>query len=151
MIKILVISDSHRNFKTIEEIVNLENPNCFIFCGDILKDISNLNFNGQIYAVKGNRDFKSKESSEKVVEINGKRLFITHGDKYNVKGNLNKLKTRVTDLKCDVVCYGHTHKQKLDVINNITYLNAGFAKLGEYAIIEIGDNAVNVKLKNIKK
>lgn len=151
MSKILVVSDSHKNPKTIEEMVMIESPDCFIFCGDLLKDLETLNFSGNLYAVKGNWDFRSHEKGEKIVEIDGKRLFITHGNKYNIKKDLCLLKNRASELNCNIVCYGHTHMQKLDVVQSVTYVNPGLAKIGNYAIIEINKNAVNVELKNLYK
>lgn len=145
--KILVLSDSHRRNQTIEDIIQLENPDCLIFCGDLLKDLKQLNFDIPVFKVKGNWDYYSKTENCKLIEIENVKIYITHGHNENVKSGLNNLKQIANAIKPDIVCYGHTHIQSLVSENNITYLNSGCCEKGEYATIIVDNFRFSVELK----
>ena len=46
---------------------------------------------------------------EKIIEVCGKKIFITHGHFYGVKEGMQRLLYRGLELKVDIALYGHTH------------------------------------------
>ena len=57
--KILLVSDSHRDVKYLYEVVEKENPNIIMYAGDHSSDAYDLNlaFDIPVYIVRGNCDY----------------------------------------------------------------------------------------------
>ena len=84
--KVLVFSDSHgcvRNMiKAIDEHKEIKKV---IHLGDVLKDVYELQRNFQdldIEFVKGNNDWRSDVRESKVIDVYGRKIFITHGHNF---------------------------------------------------------------------
>ena len=151
--KILMISDSHGNKKGINKIFAEKSFDYLIFLGDGLSDLGDYKYLENVYYVAGNCDFFSSEPNERVVTIAGKKFFITHGNKYGVKGRLDYIKARGDELGVDFVCFGHTHSQCIESYNGKYLLNPGsFQKksndLSCGLQIEIG-NDINISSFNV--
>lgn len=147
MAKILVMSDSHGAQNNINFLVE-KNYDYIIFLGDGLKDLgaySNLN---NCFYVKGNCDiFAYDEPLSQSFFVCGIKFFITHGNVFHVKRGIEVLQEQVDNCDYGVVCFGHTHKKFIQIINKTLYLNPGAIGNGEYAEIEITkDGKVNGKL-----
>ena len=82
MKKVLVLSDSHKNYQTIVSAINKECPDCLIFCGDLIIDLECANTNLTSYAVKGNWDTEKSVPIEDLIKIEDVNIFIRHGHKY---------------------------------------------------------------------
>ncbi len=121
----VILSDTHGNISGIEKLLPIINENDFlIHLGDCQQDL--LPFNSDIKAkllsVKGNCD---NGDEEVVLNIEGVKIFITHGNKYGVKKDLYKLFLRAKELGVTVVFYGHTHQSNIQQIDGITFVNPG--------------------------
>ena len=113
--KILVISDSHGGVSALNEALQRSGKGAelVIFLGDGLKDIAycksaypSLTF----FEVRGNCDFMCADTPiESVLELDGVRVLITHGHKYNVKHGLSQLLEEAVAKDVDAVLFGHTH------------------------------------------
>ena len=144
--RILVLSDNHY----INLNFDYSKYDYVIHCGDYGNEYANLT-NNKAYFVKGNCDIRG--TKEKNFTIDNKVIYITHGDLYNVKNNLNTIIYKAMSLGANVCCFGHTHIPNVFVIDNILYLNPGSYKDGYYA--EITDENVviycnNKEYKNIE-
>ncbi len=138
--KILIISDSHNN--SILKLP-LTDYDYVIHCGDISSnDLDYLNIYDNIIYVRGNCDYNNYDLT-KVLNLNNKKIFITHGNLYNVKDDLELLINNTIN-KNNIVCFGHTHKQLLLKKENTIYLNPGAWKNNEYAYI-INDEVFLIK------
>ena len=123
---ILVLSDSHGRREKIEEAINrqIKKPDAIIFLGDGLRDIVYAEIgNIPIYRVSGNCDMggffsDNGEVSERVAELCGKRIFMTHGHKYGVKSTFTPLLNEATSREADIVLFGHTHEKCEGMIDN---------------------------------
>ncbi|MGL5098655.1 MAG: YfcE family phosphodiesterase [Fusobacteriaceae bacterium] len=153
--KILVYSDSHGEISNIVEIYEKEKPDFIISAGDHSEDfkdftLSYRNLNIEYKVVKGNCDhFEKIYGEEEIFEIEGKKIFLTHGHLYGVKGSLNQLKIRSKELGADLVIYGHTHIPLYERYENCEYFNPGALKDGKYGIIEIEGDKVNFFFKSL--
>ncbi len=121
---IVALSDIH--YQHIPE--NLKNiiaeSDYFFFLGDGVQNLDDTLFHKELHAVKGNCDAVSFPREE-IVEVEGLRILLTHGDLYGVKRGLLALKLRAEELACDVVFYGHTHDCRIDEIDDVTLINPG--------------------------
>ena len=100
-------------------------------CGSYLKKL------GAIY-VRGNCDIDG--AKEEIRKIDGIKIFLTHGDYYNVKMDYNRLIYKAMSLECKLVIFGHTHHQSYFIEEGITFINPGAYKDSCYA--EIIDNDI---------
>lgn len=151
--KILVVSDSHGRLKSlIEKIIEIgyEDIDAIIHLGDYIEDAYRLKeiFGKKLYKVAGNGDLYSGCNFEKLIEINGNRLFLTHGHEYGLINNLNKLYYRALELEADIVLYGHTHLALNLEKDGILFLNPGSPSLPRdidrtksFILLEIKENS----------
>ena len=83
---------------------------------------------------------------EKVIEIEGVRIFATHGHLYSVKSTLARLAERAKSEGCRIALYGHTHCAREDDIDGVTLINPGnfsrYSKNGYCYIAVSGAKAV---------
>lgn len=126
--KIAVISDSHYEASSINEVKKYLNDVDIIFhCGDGAPDTKLLegDFNGEIYAVKGNCDISNEYPSERIVEVMGIKIFITHGNMYNVKNEYNTIFYKGKEVGADIVLFGHSHKALINKYDGLIIMNPG--------------------------
>ena len=159
---IAVISDTHKNSRSIDiakKHIKETNAEIIIHLGDCIEDVEPLKeeFNGEVYAVEGNCDSLNKYPKEGILEVNGKKIYFTHGDLYGVKHGLDNLRCRGKEVGADIVLFGHTHEPFKEEKNGIILMNPGsIAKpvLRDRAIgfIEIDDegNLIRSELKLVK-
>lgn len=100
----LVISDTHGDiFTAIEIIKKYPQINGIIHLGDYYKDANRLKaqFPGlEFFIVPGNCDFVFDMPSDILLDIEGKRLLLTHGHRYDVKNGLERLEIKAKKRKC---------------------------------------------------
>lgn len=134
--KILITSDIHRNIKRLNEIIK-KHPNT-----DYHLDAGDSNFTTEfledkkIISVKGNTDFFSDLPLKRLIEIEGKKILIVHGHTLRVKRNLKLLYSYAKSLKVDICIYGHTHRQLVEEIDGITFINPGSVLDKRYVILK---------------
>ena len=144
MKRVIVISDTHKCIEPcISMIKNICDIDLIIHAGDHWSDARELeNYfpDIPIKYVRGNCDF-SLAPIEEIVELEGKKIFVTHGHMYNVKSEPDRYDTirkRGEELGADVVVFGHTHIPCNLNLGNITLLNPGSVKYTRnFGVIEI--------------
>lgn len=110
--RIGLISDTHEVLDTAFKAIEAMGPiDLLIHAGDHYRDAAKIAaaINVPVHAVVGNCDSRTEGPEEKVLQVDGAVLFITHGHRYNVKISIYSLFNRAVELKADVVIYGHTH------------------------------------------
>ena len=146
--KILVISDTHRDLSNLAKVLESESPvNMLIHCGDICGDEEKIAkmCGCEFHAVAGNMDMGSDLPGEALVEAGGRRIFVVHGHRYYVGSGTEDLKETALEKDADVVLYGHTHIPRVEETKELTVLNPGslsyprqYDKKASYGIVEIG-------------
>ena len=121
----LVFSDSHGESQNIKAIIERQNrrPDGIIFLGDGLRDLMYLDIDIPIYSVSGNCDTGSFYGNLcgdlfGLININGVKIFYTHGHMYNVKSSMTQLLFTAVQKDADVLLFGHTHmpiEKRIDV------------------------------------
>ncbi|MDS0528522.1 metallophosphoesterase [Clostridium sp. SHJSY1] len=155
--KIAVVSDTHRMGKYIKIINNhIKDSDILIHLGDNIEDIEELSkgFKGEVYGVKGNCDFSNIYPSEQILNISGKKIFITHGHNYGVKSTFNNIFYKGREITADIVLFGHTHEHIIFKEEGIIFMNPGSVPLprsnGRFiGFIEIEEDNLDVYFKKI--
>ena len=131
MKKLIVISDSHGNYRAVESLLPLVAENDYILhLGDGGTDMREIRaqYPEKVYACSGNCDFFSPIPEEGILEVEYLRIFYCHGHKYRVKSDLNALAQAAKERGCDIALYGHTHRSDITEINGVTLINPGSFK-----------------------
>ena len=117
--KCLIISDSHGNTSYMSRALTMHpDAEVVFFLGDGLSDADSLAvyYNDKAWiAVRGNCDFSgffrnSPALKTEEITLMGKRIVLTHGDIYDVKYGLDRLKYLALEASADIVLFGHTHR-----------------------------------------
>ena len=96
--------------------------------------------------MSGNCDFDMLSESEKIIEVEGKKILLCHGHTYNVKAGYLNLEMAARQKGVDVALFGHTHKVFYDNHNGIVMMNPGsigappFDVPPSYGILTINDD-----------
>jgi len=133
-LRIGVLSDTHGDFSSLEKAIDkLKDVDLILHAGDFYKDAEYVKAVTckKVIGVLGNCDvnFGLDGDYEKVLEIEGKRFFLTHGHYFYIKSDLGLLIKRAKELCADVVVFGHTHKALNIEIDNIIFFNPGSTTL----------------------
>ncbi|MDD2853257.1 MAG: metallophosphoesterase [Desulfuromonadaceae bacterium] len=125
---ILVISDTHGNVqRAFTACANSEPVDIIIHLGDGHADADVLRcaMGVPVINVAGNCDTGSIAPRELVWECEGRRILLTHGDAYQVKTGLDKLRRRGVEVAADAVLFGHTHQGMLEDCSGMLLVNPG--------------------------
>lgn len=156
MKRILVFSDSHGDCsgicKTVENIIGVD---MIVHCGDYSKDAIFLRKTYPdipVVSVRGNNEFVSTfEELKEIIEIDGVKIYITHGHIEGVKRGIETVANRARLYECDVCLFGHTHRALCEKTENLLLLNPGTAKGfgGTYGVLEIENGKASAAFLNI--
>lgn len=150
--KIIVMSDSHGNYSTIEQVANKE-ADAYFHCGDSEIDANDPVFQS-MYKVRGNCDAGEDFPKEVETSINGKKIWMVHGHNHNVKGSLMTIFYEAQEKDVDIVLFGHSHFYGAEMKDGILFVNPGSTLLprggnpATYAEIDL-DEKVTVTFKNM--
>jgi putative phosphoesterase len=132
--RIAVLADTHVNIledlsKKIIDV--LSTVDLIIHAGDftdvqLLKELKGLR---TVKAVQGNidsRELKVMLPAKEIVEIENKRIGITHGS--GGPGGIEERVRKVFELdRIDIIVYGHSHQSQNKVIEDVLLFNPGKA------------------------
>lgn len=151
--KIIVLSDTHGNQSLALSILDGNgDANRIVHLGDEVEDARFIEeISGKsVIKLAGNCDFSTDQPRENTLDVAGRRIFLTHGDLYNVKAGLEKLLKRAAAVRADVVLYGHTHQAAVLEIGGILLVNPGCLKKGcdqpSFAVVTIGVDSVSAEI-----
>ncbi|MFZ5652717.1 MAG: metallophosphoesterase family protein [Bacillota bacterium] len=161
--RIGLLSDTHSvlapAYKAIEAMGEID---LLIHCGDHYRDASKIaaSINVPVHAVVGNCDSRMDGPAEKLLDLEGVLIYVTHGHRYNVKSSLLSLYYRALELKASVAVFGHTHvegfgytrapgcpnSQKLLIINPGSISDPRGGDRLSYGILEIEGSVVRPEI-----
>lgn len=126
--KILITSDTHGYYERISDlIIDHGDFDLMIHAGDGVEDCQNIKYETGIdyYVVKGNNDFFSNEPYNKILDVAGYKIFLTHGHKENVDFSLARIIEKAELNDCDIAIFGHIHRYVELNRSGILILNPG--------------------------
>ncbi len=160
--KVLVISDTHKDLTSaglaIRQMIK-QGLDIVIHCGDHIDDAIKLEKQYpqlKFFYVPGNCDgwFFRHDEKIKVINIEDKKVLITHGDRHNIKLNYNELFEEVKRKNADIGLCGHSHIAHVETQKDtgIIIVNPGSislprdSKYPSYAVLDI-EKGKEIKVK----
>ncbi len=145
--RIVVISDSHRRVSRLFEAVekHKESTDLFIFLGDGEDDFDNvlaLYPELKYERVAGNCDWYSNLPLYGEINVQGKKIFFSHGHPYHVKFGYEEIINEAKKRKADICLFGHTHIQYTNYDDGLYIMNPGSVADGNYGMIDITDKGI---------
>ena len=126
----------------MERAVRAETPDRVIHLGDVVRDagqLAEIFSDLEIQQVRGNCDWTSQLSSVGEYEVEGVKIFYTHGHIYGVKSGDYGLISAAREHRAQVALFGHTHLAREDYEDGLYLMNPG--RLGgweaSYGILDI--------------
>lgn len=152
--RILVVSDSHSYYSTLEDILKRErSADMVIHLGDFADDMNMMDeyvAGKPVVICRGNCDLYGNDYAEQhVFELEGKKLLCCHGHRYHVKDGIYALYAAAREQEADICLFGHTHSARLDEENGIFILNPGAVCNGDYAVIDIKNDEIKITQKSV--
>lgn len=158
--KILIISDTHRDDSTFVKLIKEEGPvDMLIHCGDVCQseELYRELADCEVKIVSGNNDFYTDLNPEEEFDIRDYHCLLTHGHMYGVSWGTERLVEYAYNSGADIVFYGHTHipKVEYDEEFNVWVVNPGSlsyprqsGRQSSYIVMEIDKNGdLNFNLK----
>ena len=150
--KILIVSDTHRNEDNLIEVLEKEkNLDLLIHCGDVEgaeHEIEHYAGCDTVF-VSGNNDFFSRLPREAELQIEGYKVWVTHGHNYYVNTNPEYIKKEARSRGMDMVFYGHTHRPIIDKTEGLIAINPGSltyprqeGRKYSYAVLEVENQEI---------
>lgn len=84
-IKILVISNTVGNTGTILTAIDKEHPDVIFHLGDGVQDLTDINFQGKIYAVRSGNEFGRRLPTATKISFGNEVMLLSHCDRYTSK------------------------------------------------------------------
>lgn len=154
--KALVISDTHGNISLAFKAHSLSEPVDIIFhLGDGSDDADMMRnvLDVPVINVAGNCDIGSRAPREIIWECEGKKILLSHGDAYGVKGGLARLDQRARSVGADAALFGHSHLATYELRSELLVLNPGTLTLAchhrTFAVMEISSNGISASIHEI--
>jgi len=145
--RIAVLADTHVHMleHLPKKIINaLSTVELIIHAGDftdvqVLKELKRLR---EVRAVQGNMDsteLKTILPVKEIVEVENKRIGITHGSggPWGIEERVRKM---FESDRIDIIVYGHAHRSQNKIINDILFFNPGKAT-NSFGILTIDGEA----------
>ena len=125
--KVLIVSDTHKRNDNYFTVLEQVKPDLVIHCGDAEGSEYALTEAADcpVEIVLGNNDFFSNLPRERELEIEGFRVWVTHGHNYYVSMGRENIKREAIAKGMDIVCFGHTHRPVVDVGADVIAVNPG--------------------------
>ncbi|MGJ7920511.1 metallophosphoesterase family protein [Neobacillus sp. LXY-4] len=158
MTKILIVSDSHRWSDELEAIKqrHVAEVDLMVHCGDSELAADQPEISGFV-TVRGNCDYEKQFPEEAQVEIDGFKVYVTHGHLFGVKSTLMNLYYRAKEVGADIVCFGHSHILGMEMIDGMLFINPGSIRLPRgrkersYCVLEFKEDEVEILVYDLQK
>ncbi len=152
MMRILIFSDSHGDARKLREAL-LRHPDIttILHLGDGNREcesIADAFSDHTFYAVAGNCDFACNAPGARLEIFGGKKVFMSHGHLYGVKGGYYTYACAARERGVDIALFGHTHVPFEDYADGLYLFNPGSLKDGNYGILDI--SAAGIMLRHMK-
>jgi len=99
-----------------------------LFLGDCIKDFSDFEYiypDIRFIAVRGNCDFGVDVPDERIAQVCGKKIFMSHGHRYRVKFGHGVIAAEAKARGVDICLFGHSHSPVIVNENGVQLMNPG--------------------------
>lgn len=142
------MSDSHNDFGSFNLAIKAQpSAEVIIHCGDGASEVTkirNMYPEKFVVGVRGNCDLASEFPETEILTIDSKKIFVSHGHKYQVKFGKGTIYEKAISEKADILLFGHTHEAFTDYYNGLHIMNPGSLRgiYGSYGTIDITDKGI---------
>ncbi len=160
--KIFVFSDSHGYVLQMLDVIKKHKSECdyIIHLGDHCTDtryIDTVSGITPMVAVIGNNDHymaRNEYPEERIIELKGKRLFLTHGHRQGVKSGYDVLASLAINKQCDIALFGHTHTAFCGMVLGVHLMNPGSIGYPSirgytYGVITIENDILDFEIREV--
>lgn len=142
--RILILSDSHGDVASMLRAVERTRPDQIIHLGDCWRDGEELkkqlpllpvaqvlgncdtwSFSSPPAQSSGSWSLGAQRTEQLLLTLDGHRVFLCHGHRYQVKSSLLALSYAAREAGAELCLFGHTHVPCLDTTEGLTLLNPG--------------------------
>ncbi|MEG1857954.1 MAG: YfcE family phosphodiesterase [Pseudoflavonifractor sp.] len=126
--KILVFSDSHGTVRAMHSVVAWEKPDRILHLGDVVRDAADLADaypNIPVESVCGNCDYNREAPLQTILNVQGRRILMTHGHTYHVKVGMGAAVQAARAAQVDILLFGHTHEAFCRQDDGLWVMNPG--------------------------
>jgi len=134
-------------------VVRAENPDQVLHMGDHDSDCDEIRRafpTLPVRAVRGNCDLYSHEDTEALLVFQGRKILITHGQRYQVKMGTELLLAAAESAGADLVIFGHTHIPICTAESGILMINPGSVRFSRtYGVLTLSGGKINYAGKSV--
>lgn len=129
--KLVLLSDTHGYIGEVLDYLKENKPNLLIHCGDYSSDAREIStlLGLRYYCVRGNNDYEPQIPFKRILDIEGYKIYLTHGHKEGIYGGKEILYQKAREASCNLVFFGHTHVYCDIDLGGLRFLNPGSASL----------------------
>lgn len=136
--KLLVMADSHGALPLMQAALDREKPDMLIHLGDGVEQVDSLAaLPPRLWRVRGNCDIFSSWEETVTGQVAGFTLMATHGHRWQVKMNCERLVYAAREAGAHIVLFGHTHVPALEQAGGVMLVNPGAMAQGRYAVLAL--------------
>lgn len=158
-IRIMVVSDTHGSNmylnRALEETGKFD---LFLHLGDLggSEDFIETFVQSRKEMIAGNNDYFTTYPDEKIIDVGGYRIWMTHGHRYQVYMGVSALRKAAIQKNVNMVLFGHIHQPYLEQ-DDLIILNPGSIALPRqsdriptYAVMEIEeDGKISIDIRRV--
>lgn len=124
---LLIFSDTHGNRTALKKAYPIMKECDYILhLGDGVRDMMIFpDIFTKLYAVDGNCDLGVTDNREVILQVEDRKLLLTHGDQYGVKRNTDTILAYAKKIGVDIVLYGHSHYKEIVEKDGVLLINPG--------------------------
>ncbi len=154
--KILIVSDTHRDERNLADVLDLEAPNMLIHLGDSEGGEHRIEAmaNCDCVMVQGNNDFFSYLPDERELRIGKYRVLLTHGHIYSVTLGVEQLRAEARARDFQIAMFGHTHRPYYENKEGLILLNPGSisyprqeGRVPSYAVMHMDERTAGIEVE----
>ena len=126
--KILILGDTHAQDDIFLRILAAEKEyDAVLHTGDfegsefVYRELSDA----PLYAIAGNNDFFTDAPYERLLELEGCRIFMTHGHRYHLEKGYSEVCREALKRKAEIAVFGHSHEPVAEYCKGVLMLNPG--------------------------
>ena len=154
MKKLVIMSDNHGDDNALSLIKRLEpDADYYIHCGD--SETYNFELLNDYYSVRGNNDWHLNLPSELMLEVEGNKILVTHGQYFGYFNREYAMNDLLTQKQAQILICGHTHMPMFTKDGDFYYINPGsttFPRGGSaasYGVLLINNKEIKYFLKKL--
>jgi putative phosphoesterase len=134
-VRIGIMSDSHGDLAAIRRALAVSAPvDMWLHAGDYASDALFLAELAKVpvEAVAGNNDETTTVKSDEFLELQGKKIWLTHGHRHKVRWGTQELIQWGHQYDVQLVVFGHTHLPQVSIDGQMLLINPGSVALPPY-------------------